>query len=975
MPQPKIAATDFQPIIAAEDFAPVDDSGGVQQPEGLNPVQLQHHVNPAAVAARAPRDVIARQKARRGVPDSAPRPPGPRRYGVTGLDAAGAAVKGVAKIPLSLVPPIGDNPITQPTIDAQQSLASNVADSVAAGNTDAHAYARSIMGQIPIVGQALFGLSGPSFAAAENRPPTRDENLDAIETGAQTAGTLALASPRVQRFGGKLVQTTRRGAAATIQAGAPDLNHVLARGDAAAIKESLAKGQNPKEALLREFNELPEGPDGVKAVHERMDDINHNRIQPLLEGPEYAHVKATRGQVANAIMAPAMEEAKLQAAEMPSAPPLEEFPSVQRAAGRLKWIQEQYGTLELSPAQINDLKSKLYGTIKNFGELTDAERGVQAMRRRQAAGLRGLLDELTTPPDGSPSPVTELNRHYGGLAAAVDALEGYGLKEKAGTLPRSRGNWTARGVGATVGAKLGGPVGMAVGYKVGDSAHAAVTSPSFAFKAARTAEAIRPRGPSAPAMTAAPDLPADAGQYEASSPSSSSPIPASASGDVYYDPTLGQTMGPEPVPLAAHYKAPKGKARPPAAAARPRFAASAEGDVLPLRGTPGELQHWTEPTTEAPDVQAAAVHGALRKTGARPPLPAAESTPTAAPSRLVGTPEGDVYARGSQPSGASRLPKPPAAPEPAAPTIEVAADAGAAPATEDADTIAAAGIKRWKPGATVILKDGRVIADDPASPGQPKVWAINERNSFNRTRGPGGPEQASEATRRESRFPVRGPGPQSPATAPVSPDQTFTTAPASVAEQRTQLFAHDAAVKAATADHAAATKAADARMRSVEVTPFGRPHRNAVTVEGEKPPEYMTRPAADALRESLLAPTRDKLAAATKARDAFHASLAGGPAPATATSAASAAKPRAPGVAEPVGQAAKIPPESREYVRWTDAASRRQVGYVVRRFPSKGGPAMAVWTPTGERFVLESAAQAHNPAATGPGKATKSRKK
>lgn len=205
-------------------------------------------------------------------------------------------------------------------------------------------------------------------------------------------------------------------------------------------------------------------------------------------------------------------------------------PALRETIGYIERVRAEHGgRLELTPAEINQIKATRYRDIpdKEFlKQADDASKGMAAIRRDQATGLRALLDKVTTGPDGV-SPISEMNRRYADLSAATDAAEGLKVAPRleaplANTVMASStgigslgavggmGVFTLLGMDPGIGAALGGMTGIPIGAVAARSIRDVALSPRTGVKMAGVKERIArargyqppvkttPRGPSGP---------------------------------------------------------------------------------------------------------------------------------------------------------------------------------------------------------------------------------------------------------------------------------------------------------------------------------------------------------------------------------------------------------------------------------------------------------------------------------------------
>lgn len=171
----------------------VQGVGVVEFPDGMSDADITHAIETDILS---PRNMIAMRAAN----------PPANRYGdpnpqeTTAGEVALAMGKGAAHlvgIPTSREELAGSG---------KEALYTALGGPVYLGMKQAKNYVDDIReGYVPVVGRPVADVSMPARAVAAGRPPTEQENLQAIDSGTQLAGAAALAHPAVGAAAGRMV--------------------------------------------------------------------------------------------------------------------------------------------------------------------------------------------------------------------------------------------------------------------------------------------------------------------------------------------------------------------------------------------------------------------------------------------------------------------------------------------------------------------------------------------------------------------------------------------------------------------------------------------------------------------------------------------------------------------------------------------------------------------------------------------------
>lgn len=344
--------------------------------------------------------------------------------------------------------------------------------------------AASLVPMGPTVVDAGYNIAAPMRAVSEGRPPTKDENINAVRSGSSAITALALAHPKVEAaLGTKLKSHTEarklKGEKVYNETAPRDLNTRFAP-YVDDLETRIARGENPGKTAHEIWgSEFPTDPEIVKAekvkqhedvqarlqepdmqfevpedhvinaitkdVMDRMvaevgDDINaHPKLKELVERTkqngalsldDYDTLKkmATGKFDAKAAAPPAKEppvKGKGKAPKQPKAPRATLPARLRETVGFIERVRAENGGLDLTPAQLNEIKSQRYNQIKDSSftkDMSEADKTANAIKREQAHGLRKLVDQVTQG-DDKRSPITEGNRRYAELSTIEEVVK------------------------------------------------------------------------------------------------------------------------------------------------------------------------------------------------------------------------------------------------------------------------------------------------------------------------------------------------------------------------------------------------------------------------------------------------------------------------------------------------------------------------------------------------------------------------
>lgn len=337
----------------------------------------------------------------------------------------------------------------------------------------------------PAVVDAGYNIAAPMKAVmGEGRPPTKDENINAVRSGSSAITALALTHPKVEAaLGNKLKSLTEarklKGEKVYNETAPRDLNTRFAP-YVDDLETRLARGENPGKTAHEIWgSEFPTDPEIVKAekvkqhedvqarlqepdmqfqvpedhvinaitkdVMDRMvaevgDDINaHPKLKELVERTkqngalsldDYDTLKkmATGKFDVKAAAPPAKEPPVKGKGKPPKAPKATRatLPArLRETVGFIERVRAENGGLDLTPAQLNEIKSQRYNQIKDSSftkDMSEADKTANAIKREQAHGLRKLVDQVTQG-DDKRSPITEGNRRYAELSTIEEVVK------------------------------------------------------------------------------------------------------------------------------------------------------------------------------------------------------------------------------------------------------------------------------------------------------------------------------------------------------------------------------------------------------------------------------------------------------------------------------------------------------------------------------------------------------------------------